>query len=43
MSLLGGFGRSERTRGLAVLDGLRSRIKEISNILYIYNDFKLYF
>ena len=25
MSLLGGFGRSVRTRGWAVLDGLRSK------------------
>ena len=25
MSLLGGFGRSARTRGWAVLDGLRSK------------------
>ena len=32
MILLGGFGRSARTRGWAVLDGLRS--KELRTIRY---------
>ena len=36
MILLGGFGRSARTRGWAVLDGLRS--KELTNILCFLED-----
>ena len=34
MSLLGGFGRSARTRGWAVLDGLRS--KELIVFYHLY-------
>ena len=32
MGLLGGFGRSARTRGLAVLDGLRSRVNSLDEL-----------
>ena len=36
MSLLGGFGRSARTRGWAVLDGLRSKeLRHMSICKYI--------
>ena len=35
MILLGGFGRSARTRGWAVLDGLRS--KELIDMPSIFN------
>ena len=36
MSLLGGFGRSARTRGWAVLDGLRS--KELNYLIHQDNN-----
>ena len=36
MCLLGGFGRSARTRGWAVLDGLRSKDLSRTMILYAY-------
>ena len=35
MSLLGGFGRSARTRGWAVLDGLRSKELKTNNFFGI--------